>query len=91
MILEKFIFEATFKELQKYKVDLSPEERAAVMKAKAVWRHGPNGAASPAVWKSVNPKTGKVTYATHTHRAINTAPTLKGAISRYHNFIKSTA
>jgi hypothetical protein len=86
-----FVNESDFKELEKNKVDLTPEERAEVMKRKAVWHHGPQGQETPAVWKSVNTKTGKTTYITHTHRAYNTSSTLKGAISRYHNFIKSTA
>ncbi|MDE2104840.1 MAG: hypothetical protein KGL39_46820 [Patescibacteria group bacterium] len=60
------------------------------MKAKAVWHFAPSRAASPAVWKSVD-ENGKVTYVTNTHRAYNTAPTLKGAIGRYHKFIKGTA
>lgn len=79
-----------FKDLQKNKQPLTPEERKIVMDKKAVW-HFNGGAPSPAVWKSVNPKTNKVTYVTHTHRAYNTAPTLKGAIGRFHSFIKSTA
>lgn len=87
----EYLNESDFKTLQKNKVDLTPEERAEVMKSKAVWHHGPNGSPSPAVWKSVNPKTGKTTYITHTHRAYNTAPTLKGAIGKYHSFIKTTA
>jgi hypothetical protein len=77
--------------LKKHKVALDPEEREACLKAKAVWHHGPNGEETPAVWKSKNPKTGEVTYITDTHRAWNKASTLKGAISRYHKFIKSTA
>ena len=79
-----------FQVLQDNKVKLDPEERAEVMKKKAVW-HFNGGAPSPAVWKSKNPKTGKITYITNTHRAYNTAPTLKGAINRYHKFIKGTA
>lgn len=79
-----------FERLQKNKKPLTDEERDEVMKAKAVWHHGPDGAESPAVWKSID-KNGKTTYITHTHRAYNTAKTLKGAISRYHKFIKSTA
>lgn len=39
----------------------------------------------------VHPKTGKVTYVCNTHRAYNTAPTLAGAITRFHKFIKGTA
>lgn len=80
-----------FEKLKDDKIPLTDEEREKVMKADAVWHHGPNGEATPAVWKSKNKKTGKVTYITNTHRAYNTAPTLKGAISRYHKFIKSTA
>jgi len=83
-------------EFQKYqdnKVPLENEERSEVIKKKAVWNMniGKNKKQTiPAVWKSKN-KDGKITYITHTHRAYNTAPTLKGAISRYHNFIKGTA
>ncbi len=78
-----------FATLKKNKVELSDDERAEVMKSKAVWHHGLKGALSPAVWKSeVN---GKTWYVTNTHRAFNSKPTLKGAIGRYHDFIKSTA
>lgn len=80
-----------FEKLKDNKVPLTDEEIEKVMKADAVWHHGPNGEATPAVWKSKNKKTGKVTYITNTHRAYNTAPTLKGAIGRYHKFIKGTA
>jgi len=87
----EFLIEASqFENLQKNKKPLTDEEREQVMKSKAVWHHGQNGEASPAVWKSVN-KDGKSTYVTHTHRTYNTAPTLKGAIKRYHDFIKGTA
>lgn len=78
-----------FEVLQSNKVPLSPEERDLVMKKQAIWHHGPNGEPTPAVSKSVN--NGKVTYYTYTHRAFNTASTLKGAIGRYHKFIKGTA
>lgn len=87
MLLEK---KSKFEKLQDNKKSLTPEERAEVMKRKAVWHHGPGGAESPAVWKSVN-KDGKTTFITHTHRAYNTAPTLKGAIGKYHSFIKGTS
>ncbi|MEK6829536.1 MAG: hypothetical protein AABY15_05410 [Nanoarchaeota archaeon] len=80
-----------FQKLEDNKVPLTDEERSEVMKRKAVWHHGPGGAESPAVWKSKDPKTGKFTFITNTHRAYNTAPTLKGAIGRYHKFIKGTA
>lgn len=78
-----------FETLKKHKKSLTPEEQEECLKAKAVWHHGKNGAPSSAVWKSVNDK--KTTYVTNTHRAFNTATTLKGAIKRYHDFIKGTA
>lgn len=88
---KEFLIEAAkFEQLKKNKKPLTTEERDKVMKAKAIWHHGPNGEATPAVWKSVD-KTGKVTYITNTHRAFNTASTLQGAINRYHTFIKGTA
>lgn len=79
-----------FVKLKEQKVPLTAEERKKVMDAKATWHFDGKGP-TPAVWKSVDKKTGKVTFITHTHRAYNTAPTLKGAISRYHKFIKTTA
>ena len=75
--------------LKKHKKPLTSQELDTVLKAEAVWHHGPNGAATSAIWKSV--KNNKTTYVTNTHRAYNTASTLKGAISRYHKFIKGTA
>ena len=84
-----------FQNLKKNKVPLEPEERAECFKQKCTWNFhfGRNGKRqkTPAVWKSKHPKTGKMTYVTNTHRAYNKAPTLKGAISRYHKFIKGTA
>lgn len=90
--IDEALLEASaFQELQKNKVELTPEERKEVMDKKAVWHFSHLNNPTPAVWKSVHPKTGKVSYVTNTHRAYNVRPTLKGAISRYHNFIKSTA
>ena len=89
IILEKTARKSHFAILKENKTPLTPEERDEVMKAKAVWHLGPNGEESPAVWKSV--LNGKTTYVTNTHRAFNTAPTLKGGIERYHKFIKDTA
>lgn len=80
-----------FDVLEKNKVPLTDEERKKCMDTDTVWHFSPGNKPTPAVWKSVNPKTKKVTYVTNTHRAFNTAPTLKGAIARYHDFIKGTA
>ena len=79
-----------FQKLQDNKVPLTDEERDEVMKKKAVWHHGIHGEATPAIWKSKN-QDGSFIYVTHTHRAYNITPTLKGAINRYHKFIKGTA
>ena len=91
--MEQFLNESasTFNSLKKNQKPLTDEEREKVMSRKAVWHHGPNGEETPAVWKSVNPKTGETTYICNTHRAFNTAKTIEGAISRFHKFIKGTA
>lgn len=78
-----------FKALKKGKVPLDPEERKLCMDRKAVWHHGPGGAETAAVWKSVIG--GKTWYVTNTHRAMNVTPTLKGTIRQFHDFIKGTA
>ena len=74
--------------LRKNQVPLTEAEKKEAMRAKAVWHHGPNGKESCAVWKSV--VNGKEYYCCNTHRAMNTAPTLKGAIKNF-DFIKTTA
>ena len=87
-----------YEKLEKNKKPLTDEERKEVFKADAVWHYassidpntGKNVKKVTAVWKSVDDD-GKVTYVTNTHRVYNTAPTLKGAIGRYHKFIKGTA
>ena len=85
------LYEASeIEQLKTNKVPLSTEEREMVMSSKAIWHHGPKGAPSPAVWKSVCPKSKKVTYVTNTHRAYNTASTCKSCIEKYHSFIKKT-
>jgi hypothetical protein len=91
MKLSDILFESEFATLNKNKKPLTDDERELVMSKKATWHHGNKGAPSPAVWKSVCPKSGKTTYVTNTHRAFNTASTCNGAISRYHKFIKGTA
>lgn len=82
-----------FKTLKKNQVDLEPEERSKVMKSKAVWNfhYGRDGKkqATPAVWKAI--VNGATWFVTNTHRAFQSRPTLDGAISIYHSFIKSTA
>ena len=88
-----------YKNLEKNKVSLTDEERKIVFAKDAVWHYAtsidPNTGKKvkkvSAVWKSKNPKTGEITYITSTHRAWNKASTLKGAINRYHVFIKGTA
>ena len=88
-----------FKQAKKAQVPLEPEERKLCMDRKAVWnfhlsrdkktgevRHNK----TPAVWKHQEPD-GKIVYNTNTHRAWNQASTLKGAIKRFHDFIKGTA
>ena len=74
--------------LKKNRKPLTDSERSEVMKKKAVWHHGPNGAETPAVWKSE--VRGKTWYCCNTHRAIQVKPTLKGAIKSF-EFIKSTS
>lgn len=81
-----------FQKLEDNKTPLTDEERTECLKRGAVWNNHPNPKYNPvpAVWKSVD-KQSKVTYITNTHRAYNTAPSLKGAIGKYHSFIKGTA
>jgi hypothetical protein len=78
------------KKLLENRIPLTSEERATVMNSKAVWHHGKNGAETPAVSKHKDSK-GNTVFLTHTHRAAATAPTLKGAIRKYHTTIKDTA
>ena len=81
---------SSFQVLKENKIPLTSEERAIVMKRKAVWHHGLHGEATPAVWKAKDPE-GNIVYVTSTHRAYNTGKTLLEAIERYHKFIKTTA
>lgn len=92
-ILKQFLFEkvSEFHNLKKNRTELTPEESRRVHNKKAVWQSSDKSKPTSAVWKSHNKKTGKITYVTNTHRAYNTAPTVDGAISRFHKFIKSTA
>ena len=81
-----------FDSLKKNKKPLTDEERKECLDKKATWNNHPDPSKNPisAVWKSVD-KNGKATYITNTHRAWNKADTLKGAIGKYHSFIKGTA
>ena len=97
-IAQSFITEITkiakqseFKQLQSHKVPLSSKERSQVMQAKAVWHHGPNGEPTPAVWKSLNPKTGKINYISNTHRCYQSKTTLPAAIAAYHKVVEPSA
>lgn len=88
---KQFLTEASeFEKLKKNKVPLTKEEREECFKRKAVWHMNHRKGPTPAVWKSKD-KNGKVTYVTNTHRAYDTASTLKGAIKRFHDFIKGTS
>ncbi len=93
----------TMKELKEHRIEMTKAELDEVFKRKAVWHHGINGEETPAVWKSHdvarsveeagNTKTPirHDLYITNTHRAMAVSPTLKGAINKYHSFIKGTA
>lgn len=80
-----------FEKLEDNKIPLTDEERKKVMDADAVWHFSHLNKPTPAVWKSKDKKTGKVSYVCHTHRAFQERPTLKGAISIFHSFIKGTS
>ncbi len=93
-LIEKIAYDGrsgpNWKTLKKGQVKLDPEERAQVMRRKAVWHMSNHqGKPSSAVWKSE--VKGKKWYVTHTHRAFNVTPTVKGTISRFHKFIKGTS
>lgn len=98
---EQYLIEdAEFKQLKKNKIPLTDEERKEVFKKDAVWHNsglsinpvnGKKEQKQSAIWKSKNPKTGKITFVSHTHRAYNTSSTLDGIIKKYHDFIKTTA
>ncbi len=93
MIRNSFLNEAKkskFEKLKDNKIPLTDEERKKVMDADAVWHFSPGNKPSPAVWKSKS-KNGKITYVCNTHRAYQERPTLKGAISIFHSFIKGTS
>lgn len=69
------------KTLKKNARPLDPQERTQVMKAGAVWHHGPNGEATPAVRKAV--VNGKTWYWCATHRFGQVRSTLAAAIKTF--------
>ena len=75
--------------LKDNKIPLTDEEREKVMKAGAIWNHGPGGKPSPAIWKSKN-SSGEIKYVCNTHRAYQAKDTLSAAITSY-DFIETTA
>ena len=79
-----------FEVLKENKIPLTEEERQECLDSKATWNFAPTGKPCPAVWKGKDSK-GKLWYVTNTHRAWQKAPSLKGAIRKYHDFIKGTA
>jgi hypothetical protein len=79
-----------FAKLKKRKIALEPEEREQAMKAGAVWHFSHHDKPSCAIWKSKKAN-GEVVYGCNTHRVFQTAPTLKGAIDKFHNVVKDTA
>jgi hypothetical protein len=70
-----------FKILKKHRIQLDDDERAKVMKAGAIWHHGPNGEPSPAIWKSkIN---GKIWYICNTHRCMAAKTTLDAILKEW--------
>lgn len=81
------------KDLEKYRTEMTKAELDEVFRRKAVWGDGPT--ATSAIWKAQvfdhkEPEKIQFVYVTNTHRAMATAPTLKGAIKKF-QFIKTTA
>ncbi len=87
VLLEK---KSHFQILKQNEIPLTSQEREEAIKRKAVWDFSHVKTPTSAIWKGKNSK-GDIEYVTNTHRAYNTAPTLKGAIRRFHDFIKGTA
>ena len=74
------LYETKTDKLKKNEKPLDDDERKKVKKANP----------ESTIWKSVDPKSGEVTYIAHTHRASATAPTLKGILAKAKNSIDST-
>jgi hypothetical protein len=89
-IIEELLMESpTIATLEKNRIDLEPEERQQIMKAKAVWPFGKNGADSPAIHKAT--VKGKTWFWSNTHRCGQVRPTLKGAIKAFHDIVEPSA
>lgn len=79
----------THKTLKDNTVKLTDAERQKVMDAKAVWHHGKDGAATPAIRKST--VRGKTYYWSATHRCFASAPTLAKAIKDFFDTVKPSS
>jgi|SRR5271157_765736 len=89
-LVENLLFESPeLKTLKTARRQLDPEEREEVMKAGAVWHHGPDGEPTPGVWKAV--VNGKTWYVSNTHRCYQAKPTLKGAIRAFHDVVEPSS
>lgn len=78
-----------FETLKDNQRPLDTAERTKVMKANATWHHGKDGAASPAVKKSV--VKGKTWYWCNTHRTYQVKSTLDAAIRAFHDVVEPSA
>jgi hypothetical protein len=89
-IVEELLLESpTIATLEKHRIGLEPGERQQIMRAKAVWHHGKNGAESPAIHKAI--VGGKTWWWSNTHRCGQVRPTLKGAIRSFYDIVKPSA
>lgn len=79
----------TLPTLKKHQEKLTDRERQVVMAAGATWSFGKDGAASPAVKKSV--VNGKTWYWSNTHRCYQADSTLKAAIKAFHDVVEPSS
>jgi YHS domain-containing protein len=78
-----------FATLKKHIVKLSDNEREKIMKAKAVWHFGKDGASSPAIKKAV--VRGKTYFFSNTHRCFQCTTTLKAAIKQFFETVEPSS